>query len=99
MAINIAKKELEQIFNLVSGKLGETKSENIAIEMEQYWFVPNDELGNTDVEELAFGLLSDDWKNLQKLLTDKQSITYLDFDRLAAILRAISTTISSSEEE
>ncbi|HTE13280.1 MAG TPA: hypothetical protein VK645_20010 [Chitinophagaceae bacterium] len=50
-----------------------------------------------DVEndaEPAIGSLFDDWENLNKVIHNQQPATFVDVDRLAAILRAISEELN-----
>jgi hypothetical protein len=42
----------------------------------------------------VIGSLIDDWENLEKLITENNSVAFLDLDRLASILRAISQELN-----
>ena len=48
--------------------------------------------------EPCVGSLVDDWESLQKILTGEHIVTYLDYERFASILRAVSETIVPSKE-
>jgi hypothetical protein len=41
----------------------------------------------------------DDWISLQKILETERIVTYVDYERLASILRAISEAIAPSTKE
>jgi hypothetical protein len=41
---------------------------------------------------------SDDWKSLQKVISEEHIPTYVDFDRLASILRAVAETMVPLKE-
>ncbi len=59
-------------------------------DVDEYWVVGSPEWTNfSQKPEPAVGSLSDDWTELQRLLKDKMP-TAVDFDRLAAVLRAVS---------
>ena len=43
------------------------------------------------------GSLVDDWNSLEKILKKEEIVTYLDYERFASILRAVSETIVPSK--
>jgi len=93
MHIQINVTDLKKIVFLVLNKLDEGGIENITIQMDEYWNIPTDEWSSMEEIKPVLGLLSDDWGSLLKVLNGDNIATYLDFERLAAILRAISETI------
>lgn len=94
--MNITVSELRILFEKLMKKLEENGISSLDInEVDYYWIVLAPEWTNfqsADVE-LAVGSLVDDWESLQKVFSGEHIPTYLDFDRMAAILRAISETI------
>jgi hypothetical protein len=87
--INIS--ELEQIFSKVIKKLRLEEEQELIIEEDLYRFIPTDEWTSFAVDVIEIGSLSDDINNLKKMITDNQRpCTFVDFDRLASVLRAIS---------
>jgi hypothetical protein len=58
--------------------------------MDEYWVIGSSDWTNFAKQpEVSVGSLSDDWTELQRLLKDEMP-TAVDFDRLAAVLRAVS---------
>ena len=43
------------------------------------------------------GSLADDWEALKKISEDEQITTYVDFERLSAILKAVSEELNPEE--
>lgn len=83
--------EIELIFSKVIEKLKFEVDREINIEEDFYKFIPTDEWSSFAEEVIETGSLSDDIENLKKLVFDKEHpCTYVDFDRLASVLRAIS---------
>ena len=101
--MKIKTKELEKIFNLLIKKLHFEGVESVELgENDFYWLIGPPEW--TDFNKVAVepevGSPIDDWKSLRKLLTDKDRPTmYVDFDRVAAILRFISEDQNPVDEE
>lgn len=88
--INIT--DLEQIFSRVLEKL-RFEEEEFVIEDDFYKFIPTDKWASFVEDIVETGSLSDDINNLKKLATDpKRPCAFVDFDRLASVLRAISQT-------
>jgi len=59
-------------------------------DMDMYWVVQAPEWSNLQHEpKLSVGSLKDDWEMLQRVLGGEMP-TAVDFDRLAAVLRAVS---------
>jgi hypothetical protein len=87
--INI--KELEQIFSKVLTRLKFEGEEEFTLEDDFYKLIPTEKwtsFGETDTVHL--GSLSDDISSLKKLVYDDGLCTFVDFDRLASVLRGIS---------
>ncbi|WP_157951128.1 hypothetical protein [Cyanothece sp. BG0011] len=57
-----------------------------------------DNFNSDSPPDAAVGSLVDDWESLQKILTQEHIVTYVDYDRFASILRAISETIMPSKD-
>jgi hypothetical protein len=63
-------------------------------DMDMYWVVQAPEWTNLQREpKLSVGSLKDDWEALQRVL-EGQMPTAVDFDRLAAVLRAVSERLA-----
>lgn len=87
--------ELEIIFSRIIEKLKFEAREEISIEDDFYRFIPTDEWSSFTSDIIETGSLSDDIENIKKLVQDKDHpCTYVDFDRLASVLRAISQTMN-----
>ena len=92
--------ELKILFNKVIDKLESEKGAEGQIELETiiYRLVPTEKWNKFEkpedwfsASEIDQGDLNDDLMELKKLVDDKERVcTYVDFDRLASILREIS---------
>ncbi len=91
MNINIKHEELTTIFDLVLKKLEDDQVSEIELDDLDYWVISADEwdVGN-EKPELGVGSLADDWEGIKKCLKENRVISYIEFDRLSSILRAIS---------
>ncbi|MBD2181644.1 hypothetical protein H6S82_21410 [Planktothrix sp. FACHB-1355] len=95
MTIQISVDEMEQFFKRLIQRIKDDKIDFIDVETDYYWIINSDVWDNFDVTpDISVGSLIDDWNSLQKVLTSEQMVTYLDYDRFASILRALSETIS-----
>ncbi len=91
--MKISTKDLEEIFNLIIEKLHSEGIGSVELgEKDFYWLVGSPEWTNFDKTiKPEVGSLKDDWTSLKKLLTKQgRPTTFVDFDRVAAILRFIS---------
>lgn len=87
----ITTEELKQILKKVIDKLEQDKITDIKIENDFYKLIPIKSDFNNFEDELMVGSLFDDVDSLKLIVNDKDRIiTYVDFDRLASILRIIS---------
>jgi hypothetical protein len=95
MHINVDK--LEQIFQFLLQRINDDKIEFVDVKTDFYWLITSDEWSNFDSSpEAVVGSLVDDWDSLQEVLESKRITTYLDYDRFASILRAVSEAIAPS---
>lgn len=93
--MKVTVSELRILFEKLMNKMEENGIISLDInDIDYYWIVSSDEWTNfeTDVS-LDVGSLIDDWQSLQKVISEEHIPTYVDFDRLASILRAIGETI------
>jgi len=98
--MNVTVGELRILFDKLMNKMEQEGIISLDInEIDYYWIVSSDEWTNfeTDVS-LDVGSLIDDWKSLQKVRSEEHIPTYVDFDRLASILRAVAETIVPLKE-
>ncbi len=101
MIITVDK--LRVLFEKLMNKMEDNGIYSLEInDVDYYWIVLSSEWTNFQSEvKPAVGSLEDDWENLQKVLSGEEIPTYVDFERIAAILRAISETVAptNSDEE
>lgn len=100
MKLRIQVDELKQIFELLIQRMHEDKIDYVDIEADFYWLITSDEWNNFKINsfpEPVIGSLIDDWNSLQEILKNQQIVTYLDYERFASILRAISENIAPSK--
>ena len=89
--INI--QHLEIFFTSIIRKLKAENVSKVMIDTDLYNKIPanNWSIYNKPEEVMVIGSLFDDLDNLEKLITDNtRPFTYVDFDRVAAILNIIS---------
>jgi hypothetical protein len=86
---------LEKAFEQIILKLKREEIEEIQLTEDYYKFIPTDEWSNLEEDVILVGSLIDDIDSLYKVLNEPhQTFTYVDFDRIASILRAISETLN-----
>lgn len=90
----ISLNELSSIFNQILKKLEFEECSEIEVEEDYYKTIPTDKWASfsEDVTEsmIEIGSLNDDIEMLKKLSREDKPCMYVDFDRLASLLRAIS---------
>ena len=99
--MNVTVRELRILFEKLMNKMEENGILSLDInDINYYWIVSSDEWTNfqSDVN-VDVGSLIDDWDSLQKVLSEEHIPTYVDFDRLASILRAVSEKIVPIKDE
>ena len=100
MKLCITVDEIKRIFECLIQRINNDNIESVEVEIDYYWLITSDEWDNFDSSpEIAVGSLVDDWNSLQEVLESKRIVTYLDYERLASILRAISETIAPSTKK
>lgn len=91
----ISINEISVIFSKILEKLEFEVEQEIEIDDDFYQFIPADEWTNYEEGSILTGSLSDDINNLKILITDKtRPCTFVDFDRLASVLHAISNQLN-----
>lgn len=93
--MQIEVQQLRAVTEKLLSHLEDRKVEFVEIPTDYYWNIPCEQLHDPYQQptELDMGQLTDDWKELQKLLTTEgQPLTY-HLVWLAAILRAIGEDI------
>jgi signal transduction histidine kinase len=99
MTICITVNKLKQIFELLLQRINDDNIQFIEVETDFYWLITSDVWSNFDSSpEAVVGSLIDDWNSLQEVLENKHIVTYLDYERFASILRAMSETIAPSKK-
>jgi hypothetical protein len=100
--MKIKTKDLKKIFGLIIEKLNFEGVESVELaDKDYYWLIGSPGWTYFEKQEKPeVGSLVDDWGSLKKLLTEKdRPTTYVDFDRVAAILRFISEKQNPVENE
>lgn len=95
MSILIKLEEISSLFELIIKKLQKENIEDIEIEEYLYWFINSDNW-NVDKEnpEIEVGSFKDDWEGLLKCIDRNEIVTYVEFDRLASILKVMSNKLA-----
>ena len=101
MTIHITIEEIELIFARLIQRVKNDEIKFVDIEADYYWIVTTDEWGDftSSSPQVAVGSLVDDWDSLQKILRTEQIVTYLDLERYASIMRAMSEAIAPSTKQ
>lgn len=100
MATRITANEIKHIFERLIQRISDDKIEFIDIETDYYWIITSDEWDNfSSTPNMIVGSLVDDWISLQRILEIEHIVTYVDYERFASILRAISEAIAPSTKE
>ncbi|MGX5689536.1 hypothetical protein [Arcticibacter tournemirensis] len=87
--------DLEGMFALIIKKIRTENLLEIQLEMDEYWDIRGDDLGDFSKEpDLSVGSLTDDLHYLKQSLQKKEMISFSDFDRLATLLKAISNKVA-----
>lgn len=88
--MEIKTKELEGLFQLIIEKLEKSNINSIEFDTDWYWEICNDEIIDFKKEPSpVVGSLSDDIDIVKRILSGKMPFSYMDFDRIAAILKVI----------
>ncbi len=97
---NIKVDEIKKICNILLDKLNDEGIKEIPIDIDNYWIITTDEWTDfKGVIQPAVGSLIDDVESLKMLIKDKERLcTFVDFDRLASVLRYISQKINPPED-
>lgn len=89
--ITLSVSELEKIFQLIFDKIKFEIDDPLIIKHDLYRYIPTANWDTFENEIIETGSLFDDLLNLKKLALDSnRPCTYVDFDRLAFLLRQIS---------
>ena len=86
-------KDLELVFARIIEKLNIEKVDEIDFSFDMYRSIPGNKLNVTFSEDKEYhvGSLVDDVEEIKKLVNERERpCTYVDFDRVANILRAVS---------
>lgn len=95
----ITVNEIKQIFEYLLQRINNDNIESVDVETDYYWLIASDEWDNFESSpEAVVGSLVDDWNSLKEILESNRTATYLDYERFASILRAISETIAPSKK-
>ncbi len=87
----ITKDQLRRLFDRLIEKLDNEDVTDIETQGDLYRFIPAHKWDTFEEDVIWSGSLYDDIDNLEKLLADTdRPFTYVDFDRLAYLLLAIS---------
>lgn len=88
---SISVEELEMIFQRILEKLRQEGIDDLNFENDTYRIIPTESWNDFTVTEVDICSLYDDLDNIRELARDETRFcTYVDFDRVASILRAIS---------
>ena len=88
--------QLDIIFKKVITKLKELEIDSVELDQDYYLLIDSSDwkkVGEPNPEPVT-GSLIDDWDSLKKVATDEHPLMFVDFDRLASILRAMSEKIN-----
>jgi hypothetical protein len=91
----VRTKDLEEMFNRIINKLEQLDIKEIDIQTDLYTVITADQWEKFEKAETVVGSLDDDIENLLLMINDtERPCTFVDFDRTASVLRAISQRIN-----
>ena len=94
----IYRKDLKNLFDRIIAKLEFENVNSISLETDYYRIIPTDKWSSFTDNEIILASLKDDIDSLILLLRDpNRPCTFVDFDRLASVLRAISQELNPPE--
>lgn len=92
--MNVETKQLVCALQKIIKKIESDDIKNYKIDTDYYWIVLTKDWDNLQNEPtVAVGSLEDDWESLVESC-ENDFISYVDYDRLASILRAVSQNVS-----
>jgi hypothetical protein len=90
VSISVRRDELRNLFECLLQRL----NDEVELETDYYLTIPTDEWDQVEESpEPAIGSLHDDWHELRRILDEDRLFTAIDFDRVAAVLKAISEEV------
>ena len=93
--ITITREMLSKVFDSLLLKLEQDDVNEVVLQNDYYRLIPTDEWTNFENQVEVVGSLVDDFDSLNLVINDSERLpTYVDFDRTASILRAISETLN-----
>ena len=96
MSISIKLIELELLIAKLFSKLRKEEFEEFEFIEDPYWIIHTEEWSNfNETPKPAVGSLEDDVKYLKEVINNDEYITYLELERLASVLRAMSKQLLS----
>lgn len=96
----IYTKDLKQAFARIIAELEARSIEQVEISTDWYRTIPADQWTNFINPEIVTGSLEDDVMEVTKMIKDPDRIcTFVDFDRVAAMLNAISQELNPPYEK
>lgn len=88
--------ELETLILNTLKKLKDNKFNEFSFDYDEYWIIETDEWNKFDTEpKPVVGSLTDDINYLKMVLSEDLVISYLELERVASILRAISEVLTA----
>jgi len=89
--MKISYDEIQVVFEQVLKKIAETAPEGVEVDFDHYRLISSESMTGFDDPEIDMCSMYDDMEELRKLATNSDRYcAFVDFDRLAALLRAIS---------
>lgn len=94
MNATITVKSIELLLSRIVSKLKKDGISNFEFKEDEYWIILTDEWNEfNQTPKPAVGSLVDDTEFLKSVLENNELITYLELERLASVLRAISSQL------
>lgn len=100
MTLTIKIEELELLLTKTIKKLKEEKYKEFSFGYDEYWIITTDDWNNFGAEpKPAVGSLNDDINFLKLVIKEDLNISYLELERLATILRAVSEILTVDDSK
>lgn len=89
--VKITALEIEQLFKLMIEIIQKEGIDEFEIPVDEYWVVLTDEWNNFKITpELGVGSLEEDIKFLKEAIQEGEMFSFIEFEKVAQVLRAIS---------
>jgi hypothetical protein len=91
---------LRILCEIILAQAEEASSIKEPIDVDYYWSISANDMFNFNIENptIIVGSLADDWVSLKDVLSGKNPVTPIDYERLGNIIKALGEIVSNTKE-